>query len=117
TAQRARAAGPAPAARRPRGAGDRERAGRLAEHGPNPYEEHLREARRDQPPGGRAARGGARTLLAAPGESPLESHRVVMPAHHIDIEAPAHRTAKSDPDPHRWRKERDGQDDTRSRRI
>ena len=44
--------------------GDRPRAQRVPEHGADPHQEHLRQARREQPPGGRTAELTELDLLA-----------------------------------------------------
>ena len=75
-AERARARGPPPPGERARWPGHRARAGRVAEHGADAHEEHLRQARREQPARRRPPRRRARApvadaaLAARPG-SPL----------------------------------------------
>ena len=65
-AQRTRT-GRAPAARNRSGrTGDRPRAGRVAEHRPDAHQEHLRQARRQQPPSSGPPGRGARPLARVP---------------------------------------------------
>ena len=82
--------------------GHRARTRGVPAHGPGPHQEHLREARRDQPPGSRPPSPGARPVVASRepvtgtrGRSsirpmgrracrrPEKSPHVGMPAHHI----------------------------------
>ncbi len=65
SAEPARARRAAPARDRPRRAGDRGRARGVAEHGAHPHQEHLRQARREQPPCRRTTWGRARPAVRA----------------------------------------------------
>ena len=74
-AQRTGARGPAPPRERSRRAWDRSRVERVAGHGTDPYPKHLRQARREQPSGGRSPGHGTRSSLADPGPP---NRRVVL---------------------------------------
>ena len=76
-----------PAAQRPERPRDRPRAGRVAQHRAHPHQEHLHEARREQPSRSGAARRRARPARpprpAATSGSPPRSPHVVMTAHQV----------------------------------
>ena len=96
-AERPRAGGPAAAVHGPGRSRHRTPPGRVPEHRAHPHQEHLRQARRQQPAGGRHAGRRARPAAShtraltadqerprpVPYESPRRSPHVVMSAHHI----------------------------------
>ena len=69
-AQRTGARRPAAPGERPRRPGHRPRAHRVADHRADPHQQHLRQARREQPEGGRAPRRRARPAVASDGPPP-----------------------------------------------
>ncbi len=68
------------AGHRPRRTRDRSRARRLAQHRADAHEEHLRQARRQQPPCGRDSRRGARVARA---HSSLNLEKIHHLTHHM----------------------------------